>query len=226
MDQIKYFDHISFGALIVAVLATLAYFPMISAPSSWLRSGLKTLPLACFAMIAYFEFDPKFFGPLLTIPLVFSAIGDFALSRNGRSAFLYGLAAFALAHLLFVILFLAITGLTPISAFEKTPLLAIGTVALAISSELWLAPYTGNLRWPVRIYIALIAVMVLGALTLQTQFWPVSYGAALFVGSDILLAMERFRLPENSSWKPWIKAAIWALYVVGQGIILFGFIGS
>ncbi len=226
MDHIKYFDPISYSALIVAGLAALAYFSLVSAPASWLRSALKTLPLLCFALIAQFEFQNTFVGPFLTIPLVFSAMGDFALSRNGRSAFLYGLAAFALAHLLYIILFLGTAGLSPIAAFEKAPLLAIATVALALSSELWLTPYTGTLRWPVRIYIALIVVMVLGALTLQTQFRPVLYGAALFVGSDLLLAIDRFRLTENSSWKPWIKAAIWALYVVGQGLILFGFIGS
>ena len=98
---------------------------------------------------------------LLTLALLLSAVGDLALSRSGQKAFLAGLTGFALAHLLFIILFQGL-GPDPIwAAFGHTPFFAVVLVLVALSSEIWLAPYTGKLVWPVRVYVTLITLALL-----------------------------------------------------------------
>lgn len=68
-------------------------------------------------------------------------------------------------------------------------------------------------------YIALIAVMALLAMTVSGR--PVVVlGAALFVASDLLLAIERFT-PKGRRIAG-IGLAVWVLYWTGQALILTG----
>ncbi|HGG05861.1 MAG TPA: lysoplasmalogenase [Aliiroseovarius sp.] len=215
------------------LFTALAYLPMANRAPSRLRSLLKTVPLLAFALASWFAFAP----PLLTAGLFLSALGDFALSRNGRAAFLYGLSAFALAHLTYILLFLGLSGLALWDAFTLAPMLAIAMIAIAISTELWLAPYTGGLRWPVRIYVLLITGMGLAVLTLpvvtksisasgemliaETPAMAVQIGAGLFILSDMILALRLFRLSDTHRFHGLAGWAVWVSYIAGQTLILF-----
>ena len=206
-----------FGAI-----SALAYFRLSNAAPGWRRSAVKTLPLACFALAAILSGAPAW----LSAALLLSALGDFALSRPSQQAFLYGLASFALAHVLYALLFLSLSGQPLWSAFAVAPGPALAFVVLALSTEMWLAPHTGSLRWPVRVYIVLIGAMMLAALTLPAPYRLVTLGAAAFVLSDLVLAVQRFRLgPDSSLHRPagWL---LWALYISGQGAILWGVLAA
>ncbi len=203
--------HPAFWAGIALAIVYLRWLP---APISWPRSALKTAPLLAFALAAERVGAP----PLFTAALLFSAAGDFALSRRGDAAFLYGLAAFALAHLLYVLVFTAMSQRPPWEAFALNPLLAAGLVAFGLSAELWLTPHVGRLAWPVRIYVALIVAMGLAVLTQPLGL--LALGAALFIASDALLAVRLFRLREADARAAAARWLVWGLYVAGQALIL------
>ena len=93
-------------------------------------------------------------------------------------------------------------------------------VALALSTEVWLAPHTGALKWPVRGYALIICVMAAMA-TLRPTPLLVSV-AALFVASDLLLAVQMFRARGTlARVLPWL---VWPCYWLGQALILSAFL--
>lgn len=202
----------------LGALAALAYLPRAAAAPGGARSALKTAPAAAFALAAWTGGA----SPYLVFAFALSALGDLALSRDGRAAFLYGLCSFGLAHLLFVIAFSDASGAPLWEAFSRNPLAAAALILLALSTELWLAPHAGRLAWPVRGYVALITLMGLAALTLPAQLWVALAGAALFLASDLVLAVRLFRLPCGHPAEPRLARVTWVLYIAGQGLILAG----
>ncbi len=193
-----------------------AYFPLSSAPQSWARSIIKTVPLLAFALAAFLAG----LGPFLVVGLFLSALGDFGLSRDGDAPFLYGLSAFALSHLAYILHFLGVSDAQIWDAFSTAPVAAIILVALMVSTELWLATHTGHLQWPVRIYVVIIGTMGLSALTLPFG-WTV-VGAGLFILSDVILAINLFRMSDTHHHRLKAGYAIWAFYIAGQALILWG----
>lgn len=202
----------------VALLFAIAYLSMPENPIRWSRSLVKTTPLLCFAAVSALNGGLE----LLTIALLFSAAGDFSLSRAGRPAFLYGLTAFAFAHVVYTLLFIGLSGQPLWTAFADTPILALCMVAAAASTEIWLTPYAALLRGPVRVYIVLIAAMMLAALTLPPIFLMVTLGAGLFVISDLILSVRMFRFADTNKWSTPAAWAVWVFYLSGQALILFG----
>lgn len=201
------------------IAAALVYLPMSDMASGWPRSLVKTMPLVAFSFAAWHAGA----SALLVAALSLSAFGDFALSRRGESAFLSGLAAFALAHLAYVLLFLGHSGQPLWAAFTLAPLLAAFLVAVTLSSELWLAPRAAGLAWPVRAYVVVITGMGLAALTLPIG--EITLGAGLFIASDVLLALQLFRMGEDNPLVSPTGWAVWGLYVTGQALILSGAAG-
>ncbi len=197
-----------------ALAVALAYLPMADEPPSWPRTGVKTLPLLGFALAAQLAGAPAF----LVAALVFSALGDFALSRHGRAAFLYGLAAFALAHLLYAWVFSAQAQAPLWEAFTLSPLLAVFLLGVGLSAEIWLIPHVGALRWPVRGYIVVITAMGLAALTVPAA--TLALGAGLFIASDILLALRLFRMSETDPLHGTLGGLVWIFYITGQALIV------
>ena len=209
---------LTMAAFWAGLLAAIAYLPLSARDPGLLRSAAKTAPLLGFAAAAYLAGA----HPFLTAALLLSALGDLALSRPGPRAFNYGLAAFALAHVLYTLLFTAIAGAALWSAFAEAPVFAVATVALALSTEIWLAPYAAHLRWPLRIYVALITAMMLAALVLPGAYLATTLGAAAFLASDLLLALQMFRMAETSRFRAPAGWAVWGLYIGGQALIVWG----
>ncbi|KMW56515.1 membrane protein [Candidatus Rhodobacter oscarellae] len=195
-----------------------AYLWLTLRPESWVKSAVKTAPLGLFAAAAAAGGAPAF----LTVALVLSALGDAALSREGRAYFLYGLSSFGLAHLVFVLLFQHLGAGAAWEAFAITPLVAVAMLAAALSSEIWLAPYTARLRWPVRLYVALITVMGLTAFSLPPGFGLVALGAVLFMASDGVLSLVFFRLAAGGAAHRWGSWALWVLYIAAVAAIFLG----
>lgn len=195
-----------------------AYLGYTLQPAGSVRSIIKILPLSFLTLASFLADAP----PFLTLALFFSALGDLALSRNGRAAFIYGLSAFALAHILLILLFQLVSHAQPWEAFISAPFLAVPLLILALSTEIWLSPFTGSLRWPVRIYVGLITMMGLSALTLPAGFELVVIGAFSFAASDSLLAILLFREPANKRLRNLLAWALWVLYIAAAALILWG----
>src|SRR5690606_6497430 len=193
------------GALAVVYGARFA-----GAPPSAAKSTVKTGAVAVLALAALAAGAP---GPV-ALGLALGALGDLFLSRPGTRAFLAGMAAFAAGHLAYAAEFLAPGGWPPL-------LPAAGLLVLALSTEAWLAPRTGALRWPVRGYVAVITLMAFAALTLPEGRGLALAGALLFLLSDLLLALDLFVLAEGPL-KQVTARALWAAYWTGQALILWG----
>lgn len=196
------------------ILLALIYLPMSEDGPGWPRSVIKTLPLLLFAYAGWVVGA----GPFLVAGLFLSALGDMALSRDGEAPFLFGLASFALAHLLYVIHFLGLSQVPIWEAFVLNAPLAVFLVAYAVLAEVWLVPFAGALRWPVRVYVVLITLMGLAALTLPIGKGFI--GAGFFILSDTLLAFRMFRMDDENPLSGRLVWAIWISYVAGQALIL------
>lgn len=150
----------------------------------------------------------------VVLGLSLGALGDYFLTRRAETAFLAGMAAFAAGHLAYTAWMF-----TPDHATRT--LWALPMVALALSTERWLLPGTGALRVPVRGYVWIITLMAAAATTLPGALWPAMLGAALFVVSDLLLALRLFVAQQKPAQRL-LSRLLWPAYWGGQALILLG----
>jgi uncharacterized membrane protein YhhN len=173
-------------------------------------------PLTTLLLLFLAAFAPAAHGPAyrfaILIGLVFSLAGDVFLMLP-RDRFIVGLASFLLAHLAYIVAF-GVAG-PPVSDLQL--LLPLGVVAAILVRLLW--PGLGKLRIPVVLYTATIVVMVWrawarsrGIPSLGTAL--AASGAALFLVSDALLALNRFRRSFPSA-----QVAVQVTYVAAQALI-------
>ena len=128
---------------------------------------------------------------LIVLALLASLAGDvFLMLESDR--FIYGLASFLLAHILYAIAF-ASEGSAAAPLWYGLPFLLYGVVMLW-----WLWGFLGPMRGPVIVYMAAILIMAWQAAnrwveTNDRGALLALAGAYLFVASDSVLAVERFR---------------------------------
>jgi uncharacterized membrane protein YhhN len=148
----------------------------------------------------------------LLVGLGLSLLGDVALMWP-QQGFLPGLVAFLLAHLAYIVAFTRGTRFIVAApgAFALYALLAGGILAV-----LW-PSVPGELKLPVLAYVACLASMAAQA---AARWWThrheagapalrlAAIGGALFVGSDGLLATDRFHAPLPAA-SLWILATYW-----------------
>lgn len=156
--------------------------------------------------------DPRYhFG--VCVGLALSLVGDVFLMLPG-DRFLPGLLSFLLAHLAYLGAFTS--GLP--SAPTAGPFVAYGTVGAAIFAMLW-PGLSRRLRAPVAVYVLVIATMAAVALARWLELGgplplAAAVGAGLFLLSDALLALDRFR------WSfPGARAAVLGTYWAAQLLI-------
>ena len=186
---------------------------LTDAPPTARRTLIKTIPLAAMALIAMAVGGPG----LLIAALVFSAIGDAALSRDGEAAFLVGLGSFLLAHLAYVWLFFGQAVFATPGLFRGALVLGLPVFGIWMLRRLW--PHLGPMRLPALAYICAILAMGLAAIFVPIPLALI--GAGLFIASDALLAEQLFRGLTGRA----ASRAIWGLYIAGQALILAALIG-
>jgi uncharacterized membrane protein YhhN len=196
-------------ALGLSAAASLAYllFPRW-APSS-LEIVVKGLSVTLLALIA-FQANRR----LLSLALLLSSLGDVLLAR-GLNFFLWGLAAFLCAHLVYIALFVRRRA----SAAAASGQWAFPALVLVFGWAFgaYLAPSLGALRVPVFCYIAAIVAMVAAASRANYRSRWVLAGAVLFLVSDSLLGAGRFKTPI-----PLGGPLVWITYYAGQCAITLG----
>lgn len=170
-------------------------------------SLIKTLPVALLALAGV-----RGGAPLpIWLGLALGAAGDLLLSLPGEVSFLAGMGAFAAGHLAYAAGF----------GLRRPPIWALaGLAALAVSTEFWLAPHTGALLWPVRAYVLVICLMA--ALAAARTEPLLRVGAALFVLSDLMLALAMFRA--TGAAEVALSYALWPCYWLAQCLILLAFL--
>ncbi len=178
--------------------------------ASFVVKGLSVGTLALLAFLAG--------RPILGVALALSSLGDVLLDLDPERLFVYGLGSFLLAHLVYVFLFIRYRRRTPtIGAVHA--LLAALVLLYSIAVSLWLLPSLGDLIVPVAIYMCAITAMVASAIFARFPNPWIVVGAVLFLISDSLLAVNKFKTPV-----PYRDYLVWSTYYAGQYAIANGFL--
>ncbi len=156
---------------------------------------------------------------LLALALALCTLGDILLDLDPR-LFAFGLGAFLLAHIIYVVLF----GRSRATGMPADPLrIAAVLLILACSAALsvWIVPSVGPLAVPVVLYICALTAMVSTAILARFEQPWVAVGAVLFLISDSLLAINKFKTAI-----PLRDFLVWTTYYLGQCGIALGFLAS
>jgi uncharacterized membrane protein YhhN len=156
---------------------------------------------------------------LLALALAFSTAGDVLLDLN-PALFAFGLGAFLLAHLTYISLFVRNRNLKiRLTAAQVAAVLT--TVACSAALSAWIVPSVGALAVPVTLYICALTAMVATAILARFRQNWVAAGAILFLISDSLLAIHKFKTPV-----PLRDVLVWTTYYLGQCGIALGYLAS
>jgi uncharacterized membrane protein YhhN len=162
---------------------------------------------------------------LLLIGLFFSWLGDMFLlfESSYKLFFIFGLVCFLITHIFYIIYFLKIQP-AAVSLLKKQPLLFLLVIGYGVSLVYFLYPHLNELKIPVMVYAAVICIMLLCSLHIFLKVnKPANAlylsGAAFFVLSDSLLAIDKF-------YQPFAYAGVCIMltYCVAQFFIVTGFI--
>ena len=156
---------------------------------------------------------------VLALGLAFSATGDVLLDLDPR-LFAFGLGAFLLTHLTYIRLFSRnrTRGHRPRPALLAA---VFSIVAASAALAVWIVPSTGELAVPVVLYICALTAMVSAAILGRFRQPWVALGAVLFLVSDALLAIHKFKTPV-----PLRDYLVWTTYYLGQCGIALGYLTS
>lgn len=173
--------------------------------------AVKVLPIVLLfaAAVAARPFRGKF---ALCAAIVFSGAGDVILDLSFEGSFIFGLAAFLIAHLWYIGLF----GLD-IAWNKLRPLATLPAILYPAGMAVFLWPHLGGLKIPVAVYVAVIATMLVFAINRRSAGKSVLFGAIFFLASDSILAINKFYSPQ-----PWARYAIMATYYLAQYLIVTG----
>jgi len=149
-----------------------------------------------------------------------SAIGDYFLDMQGENWFLPGLIAFFCAHMAFAIYLFG--HMAPISAFTMFDWgISAALLGASLGFYVWLRPSLPyDMQIPVGAYSLIIMVMGITAMNTSLPSLLVPFGALLFIASDVVLAVERFKFSFHLD-----KQINWALYASGQILLAIGVVG-
>lgn len=209
---------LSRGLLLVAVVAAVSFCIGVVFDLSWVRPLVKPVPVLALAVwVAREGRAAGGYRRWVVAGLLASAAGDVLLEVDPRRLFVAGLAAFLVAHVLYVLAYRS-DARQP-ALIRALPAYAYGAVMLA---ALW--PGLGAMRVPVCAYTAVICTMLWRAgarvgVVEPGSAWLALAGAVSFAASDSMIALARFgaHLPwadlrTGSGW----RLAIMTTYWLGQ----------
>jgi uncharacterized membrane protein YhhN len=160
---------------------------------------------------------------LLGAALALSSVGDFLLgirrlgNLDGESLFLLGLVLFLIAHLLYIALFRKYRG--PIwrkpNWVRVCGVLAILVVLGSVLGVLHRS--LGSMLIPVVVYSLVLACMGISAILADLGTPLAGFGALLFIASDAMIAISKFRGSFLGN-----QQLIWITYYSAQLLILRG----
>ncbi len=175
---------------------------------------------------------PTAFSVAILGGLICSIAGDTLLLYNKPGAeqfFLYGLGSFLVTQLFYTYAFLNYPGFSR-GAIVQNVWLAV-PLLLFLLLMLWLLWDTlpEGLRPPVAFYAIVIVFMTLTCFNMKGRvppsvFYTLISGALLFVLSDSLLALTKFKFTKIS--EVWASLAIMVTYLAGQYLIAKGAVKS
>jgi uncharacterized membrane protein YhhN len=183
-------------------------------PGSALEKGCA---VGALAVLAFGARGSRRDAGVLALGLAFSTAGDVLLDLDPR-LFAFGLGAFLLTHLTYICLFAR--NRTRERRLDPAHLAAVLLVVLSSAAlSVWIVPSTGALAVPVVLYICALTAMVSTAILARFRQPWVAVGAILFLISDALLAIHKFKTPV-----PLRDYLVWTTYYLGQCGIALGYL--
>ena len=178
------------------------------------------------SLIVYFYFVIQDYRntlfKLISFALVFSWIGDITLQLTmyNENFFIIGLCAFLITQLIYSIAFFSTTGKK--SIIISRPYLLIPVIGYGFGLIFYLYDGLGDKTIPVIIYSLVILLMLTAVINrygrvISISFYYVLIGAVLFVISDSLIAINRFKYPFDLA-----RVIIMSLYILAQFLIVSG----
>jgi len=171
---------------------------------------VTTALLQSYSVPAYYHY--------LLVGLIFCLVGDVCLALPQRKAFMGGLVAFLIGHVLYIFSF---SSLIPISHWFSPGLFII--VGISALIFFWLHPHLKSMLIPVLIYILVITLMASGAWAVfgKSSFQIsgralILAGALCFYVSDVFVARHRFIKEEYRN-----RLLGLPLYYAGQFMLAF-----
>jgi uncharacterized membrane protein YhhN len=204
---------ISLAALLSAGLTIIGYY--LRPPRRMLIYSCKPLTTILIFLISIIpgSFLTDVYAFAVGIGLLFSLLGDI-WEMLSRRHFLKALISFLITHICYALAFLSGTP----GYGSLWPAIPFALIGGSILAYLWGALSAG-MKAVVGVYVGVIVVMVslaagraLAQPTIGTLL--AASGALLFLVSDGLLAVNRFRRPFRAA-----QAVILATYFIGQGLI-------
>lgn len=161
----------------------------------------------------------------ITTGLFFSWMGDIFLlfESSHKLFFIFGLVCFLTTHVLYITYFLRIRSVN-VSLLKKQPVLLLLIIGYGTALVWFLLPHLGDLKIPVMVYATVICTMLLCSLHAYLKLNRAAanaylLGAAAFVLSDSLLAINKF-------YQPFAYAGVGIMltYCAAQFFIVRGFV--
>lgn len=200
----------------LSLLASLGYLAAVDTPASHVRTALKTISVAALAPLPLLglghEGAPAAALVCLAVALALGSLGDYFLALKGEAKnFQRGLIAFLIGHFFYMAVMLP-------RAVQPEGLQIAGVallIAMSVGTFNWLAPKLGSYMFPVGVYMGVITLMALAALSTPAPL--AGLGALLFVFSDAVIAVDKFRQPVRFR-----GPIIWITYYAGQVLLAGG----
>lgn len=186
--------------LVIFLLVLLMHCLSIQVEMTQIRNITKVVLVPLLMIHLLINHSLRVLGYLPLIALLFSWIGDILLLGDDPAFFLSGMIAFVMTHVSYSFTFLKIKQITPKDrSFFVLPLCALLVFSLLVF--FYLKDDLGIYLLPVLLYMVFISLMAALAIHTRTNIkiqtlslYTFIPGALLFVLSDALLAVNRFKM--------------------------------
>lgn len=201
---------ISLITLLSMLMAIISAVRMVKHPGHrWVHYTFKPATMAGLIAILGMALHLKpesFYIRTTAAALLLSLIGDIFLMFRGRRYFIYGLGAFATAHVFYAISFYAI----PLY-HHYNPWIILILALIVFGNYAYLYNNLGKMKIPVFAYSCLILLMAILGTTVMGTLMVVPLGCLTFMGSDILIGVSHFK-----KYGKYDQIAILGLYFLAQ----------
>ena len=209
----KYFLVISIVCGVIYLLAPFLFGAQLE--TYWLPNAIiKTLSIALLAVIAF-----RNNAYLLGFALLLGSLGDLFLALP-FGLFVYGLAAFLVGHLVYITLWVR-HWKSPLELTFHQKLISALLFFFTLFMLNYLLPLEGGLTIPVAVYMIVITAMAMTAVLAGFSCNWIFIGAILFVISDTLIALGRFKHVITGLTSGFL---VWSTYYLAQSLITLGYL--
>jgi uncharacterized membrane protein YhhN len=196
-------------------------FALCIAETYWpIRTVIKGLAASTLAVLVWHRVTSSN-GLLLGAALAFCSLGDILLTLPGDNQFADGLLSFLIAHLLFIVLWWRHWP-KPLRITNWQGVVLAMLVIYILAMMAWILPVPG-LSAAVAAYMIVLTTMVLAAVLVQVEHFWIGAGAILFLISDSLLALNKFKQTIEGLPADFL---IWSTYYLALYLMTFGFVCS